>query len=437
MSPSECDCPLPLSPAWLDQGVLDVLTGHQGCAVALLDSEFRIRYVNPACAGWFQARPADLCGRHAPALQRAAGLEDWSGCFVRALAGETLEFQWAPQAVDGGGRQHAVRLEPWRDAQARVLGVICSGRPLPEPVPVNDALRAANQKLSSHMENSPLAVVEMDARLGLVHCSSRATRWFGWEGERLQGQPVLELPGLSPGSGALRDALWRLQSGQELQNRAEATHWHPDGTLFHSVWFNSALTNEDGETVSILSQIEDVTDRVRATEQLWHLARHDSLTGLVNRRALMGRMDEALDSVRRRGGRLVLLFLDLDGFKAVNDRLGHSAGDDVLRLVARRLRAAVRQTDTLARLGGDEFVVLLDEDVSDPAVELILGRILAAFEDPFQLPQGALQLGVSVGVAVHTNAEGTVDDLVQRADQAMYQAKRSGKGGISYAACCA
>ena len=434
MSPRISECPVAVSPECSDLGLLEVLTRDQGCAVVVVDLQSRIVYANQAWARWFRMSPRGLLGRCVHELQASACLDGLRPCFERALAGQAQSFQRLLQTPDGQPVWHTFSLEPWRGAQGQVMGVVSSALPVHELQDTAEALRTANQKLSTQMENSPLAVVEMDPDLALVHCSSRATRWFGWQPELLRGRPVLGLPGLPAGRSPLAEALQRLQSGQELQNRAEVTHWHPDGSLFHGVWFNSVLTNARGEVLSILAQIEDVTERVRATEQLWHMARHDSLTGLINRRALMGQMDSALEAVRQRGGRLVLLFLDLDGFKSVNDRHGHSAGDDVLRLVARRLRAAVRHSDTVARLGGDEFVVLLDEEVTESVMQQIVGRILLAFEDPFQLPQGAVTLGVSVGVAVHASAEGSVDELVNRADQAMYQAKRAGKGGVCFAA---
>jgi GGDEF domain-containing protein len=131
----------------------------------------------------------------------------------------------------------------------------------------------------------------------------------------------------------------------------------------HSVvceWYGSVVVDEDGRPVSILSLVEDVTQRVSLEAQLRAQATHDGLTGLANRRLFEDRLGQAIAKARRSGDMLAVLFVDLDGFKQVNDSLGHDAGDSLLVEVARRFGACVREGDTLARLGGDEFTVISD-----------------------------------------------------------------------------
>jgi diguanylate cyclase (GGDEF)-like protein len=159
-------------------------------------------------------------------------------------------------------------------------------------------------------------------------------------------------------------------------------------------------------------------DRSRVERALRQQAAADPLTGLPNRRTLLGRLEGDLG--RRR--RCTVLFCDLDGFKAVNDRWGHGVGDELLTLVADRLVSSVRSTDTVSRFGGDEFVILL-ADASAARANAIIERIRAAFSAPFHLTAGELTLGVSVGVASST--AGTADDLVQAADIQMYRAKQT------------
>src|SRR3954470_14576851 len=165
--------------------------------------------------------------------------------------------------------------------------------------------------------------------------------------------------------------------------------------------------------------------RLEDAERMTHLARHDLLTNLPNRRLLMDRVEHALLTSRRRNARIALLFVDLDGFKPVNDRFGHAAGDAVLVDVAQRLSGCVRESDTVARLGGDEFALLL-EDVNPPEVSHACERILTALGRGAHVAGHHLSLSASVGVAYGDSSE-TAESMLRNADLAMYEAKSRGK----------
>jgi diguanylate cyclase (GGDEF)-like protein len=171
---------------------------------------------------------------------------------------------------------------------------------------------------------------------------------------------------------------------------------------------------------------------LRAAEQesltrLTHQAFHDSLTKLPNRALFSDRLQHALDRMTRRQESIAVLFLDLDEFKPVNDTFGHDAGDRLLVDVGKRLQSCLRPEDTIARLGGDEFTVLL-EDITDVRYAIrVAERIAEALKEPFQLDGQEVSVTASIGVAVGTGRESTIDDLVRKSDQAMYQAKRAGK----------
>ncbi|WP_434628367.1 diguanylate cyclase domain-containing protein [Chromobacterium sp. CV08] len=165
-------------------------------------------------------------------------------------------------------------------------------------------------------------------------------------------------------------------------------------------------------------------------EELARMAHHDSLTGLPNRSLLSDRLHMALAQAQRKDAKLALLFMDLDGFKTINDNLGHRAGDKVLWQVAQRLAGIVRQTDTLARIGGDEFVLLLS-DLDDNAPEIaqtVAEKCLEAFDTPFLVAGSTCKLGISIGIALGDGMS-TSDSLLQAADQAMYRVKKTGNSG--------
>lgn len=169
--------------------------------------------------------------------------------------------------------------------------------------------------------------------------------------------------------------------------------------------------------------------------ELSHMAHHDQLTGLPNRKLLTDRMQLALARAQRNRGCVAVLFLDLDGFKPINDRHGHEAGDLALSAVAERLTAVIRREDTLARVGGDEFVILLSDldDRATDTAEKVAEKCLAAFAAPFRLAQGAFPLGTSIGIAIG-DGDSDPERLLIAADQAMYRAKEAGRGRYAVAA---
>jgi diguanylate cyclase (GGDEF)-like protein len=172
-----------------------------------------------------------------------------------------------------------------------------------------------------------------------------------------------------------------------------------------------------------------VTELRRAEEALEHLAAHDPLTGLPNRHRLQRELQYAMAHAGQTGDGLALLYLDLDGFKEVNDRGGHDAGDRLLREVAQRLQQALRQGDLVARVGGDEFIVLLPGCRDAECARVLANALRARLSPPFQLADGLFHLDASIGIACFPADGSDPDALVAYADRAMYASKRMRRGG--------
>ncbi|HID50084.1 MAG TPA: EAL domain-containing protein, partial [Chromatiales bacterium] len=175
-----------------------------------------------------------------------------------------------------------------------------------------------------------------------------------------------------------------------------------------------------------------VLRREQAEEQLWHVAHHDSLTGLPNRMLLNLRAEHAIEQARRKYSRLALLFLDLDHFKTVNDSLGHHAGDELLIQATGRILSCIREGDTLSRLGGDEFVVMLENFTDSLSARHVADKILEAFSQPFRLQQHEYLVTTSIGISIYPEDGDNIVTLVQNADTAMYQAKDLGRNNYHY-----
>jgi diguanylate cyclase (GGDEF)-like protein len=180
----------------------------------------------------------------------------------------------------------------------------------------------------------------------------------------------------------------------------------------------------DGAT-AISSISWNMREQKEMERQLLHKATHDDLTGLPNRALLVDRLNKALHSAERHRRCVGLLFIDLDGFKAINDELGHEAGNAVLREFSRRLRGSVRAEDTVARYGGDEFVLLAPSVNGEQGARRVMGKVRAALSDPFDLGARSIRVGASVGIAVYPNDAGDPQALLRRADALMYSAKTS------------
>jgi diguanylate cyclase (GGDEF)-like protein/PAS domain S-box-containing protein len=190
--------------------------------------------------------------------------------------------------------------------------------------------------------------------------------------------------------------------------------------------------DENGRALAMTGIVSDITARKESEETIWRHANLDALTGLPNRRHFLNAVEVELRNAQRRGNKAALLFVDLDGFKQINDIYGHDAGDQLLVEVAHRIKSCTRSTDMFGRLGGDEFIVLLRDLVEPGHVEYVCQEILASLAQPFNVGNESAQISASMGVALYPVDACSIDDLLRKADQAMYYAKATGKNQFSY-----
>jgi diguanylate cyclase (GGDEF)-like protein/PAS domain S-box-containing protein len=226
---------------------------------------------------------------------------------------------------------------------------------------------------------------------------------------------------------AFYDAMWR-----DLHDKG---HWYGDiwncrknGDIYAEMLTVSTVSDVHGKPHHYVAIFSDITEAKQYEQQLHHIAHYDALTHLPNRVLLADRLTQSMLHSQRRGLKLAVLFLDLDGFKAVNDRFGHDAGDHLLAVLANRMKLTLREGDTLARIGGDEFVAVLVDLANDAELLPMLNRLLGAVAEPVAFNDASLQVTASLGVTFYPQeAEIDADQLQRQADQAMYQAKLLGK----------
>jgi diguanylate cyclase (GGDEF)-like protein/PAS domain S-box-containing protein len=191
------------------------------------------------------------------------------------------------------------------------------------------------------------------------------------------------------------------------------------------------IRDRDGRVTGAVIVFRDVT-ATRSLKEATHSAQHDFLTGLPNRMLLYDRIGQAIALARRQGGQAAVLFLDIDGFKEINDSLGHLIGDKVLQSVAKRLQDCIRGPDTVSRHGGDEFIVLLQELECPEDAAVTAERVLKAVKDIHSIDQNEVCIGISIGVSIYPRDGGNAETLIKNADSAMYRAKKFGKSGYQF-----
>jgi diguanylate cyclase (GGDEF)-like protein/PAS domain S-box-containing protein len=260
----------------------------------------------------------------------------------------------------------------------------------------------------------------------IVYQSPSSLALLGWPPAELNGRSFREIVHADDAPAWLR-ALSQLTRNPAGETTTDWRLRHKDGRYVHA---ESRVANllDDPNIDGIVINSRDVSERKRLENELRHQAVHDPLTGLPNRTLLYDRIEHALALHRREQRNLAVLFLDLDDFKSVNDRLGHAAGDEMLREVARRLQSVVREADTVARLGGDEFAVVLDGTLTAADAVDTADRILDVFKTPFVLTGSEAFGHASIGISVTDGDAVDAAGLLQEADIAMYAAKASGKG---------
>jgi diguanylate cyclase (GGDEF)-like protein/PAS domain S-box-containing protein len=275
-------------------------------------------------------------------------------------------------------------------------------------------------------DHARIGLALADHSTAYVRVNETYAELLGRPPEDLVGVPFTDV--LHPDERASElDRIDDLLSGRETSLTAEGRYVGPDGHVLWVLHGVSVVRGPDGQPQWFAVSAQDITERRKVETDLRELtatlterAVRDPLTGLANRTLLLERLRGVLARDARTGQSTAVLFLDLDGFKAVNDQHGHSFGDEVLIAIARRLAAAVRPSDTVARIGGDEFVVLV-EGADDDVVHTVVERLRAAVSEP--LPTLDLQMGVSIGVALSARGEGQPRALLTAADAAMYQEK--------------
>lgn len=335
---------------------------------------------------------------------------------LRALKGESARYE-----MEWRNRSFETRIEPLRDDNGSIVGTVGLAIDVTERRELDEALKTQNVYFQELFESAPVAIVVLDENDRVLSINSEFTRIFGYEADEILGRRINDLivPPELRDEGL--DMTAHVASGETL-NR-ESLRRRKDGT---TLWVSIVARpfKVGDEPIRVYGMYHDISDRKRAEEELRALSLVDALTGLPNRRAFITLSDQALKWAARSGKEILLIFIDVDNLKQINDKHGHLAGDRALVDTARVLRETFREADIVARLGGDEFIALITADTEE-AGTLVMGRLHARVAAHNATADRPYALGLSIGFT-HAKADGArLLDLMERADASLYEQKRS------------
>ena len=335
------------------------------------------------------------------------------------------DFELSRLGFDGSERHISISGDPVFDDSGAFKGYRGVGSDITARKNAEQALRDSAEKLRLFADNVPVMTVSWDENLRCRFANKVFTEFFGVAVEDIIGKHVREVLG---------EDVYREIEGyfvQVLQGQAvtyERTRKLDNGEIRYLEIKLLPHIGEHGKVLGCFAVTTDISEHKLAEERIQRVAHHDSLTGLPNRLLFNDRLNQAISLAKRDSRHFALLYLDLDRFKPVNDKLGHTAGDELLQAVAARIRREVRESDTVARVGGDEFAVILPDIARREEAETVARKIIAALAAPFRLgSQGpSVDIGTSIGIALYPADGRDADALVKAADAAMYRAKQAG-----------
>ena len=400
------------------------ITDNLPALISHLDADGRYLFANRQFQTLLGLKPEQLLGQRIGEVRDkdyVAQIEPW---LDRAMAGETVAFESETGPHDGERRKYQQTYVPEVDADGRVIGVFGVTFDITERKLAEQRVSDAQSHLKAIADNLPVLISYIDRDHRLTFVNKTFQEWMGVDPERAVGTHLQALLGpdlYAQRLQALDEALGGQRVEFEVMSQAQGVT-----RQLHTVYIPDR--HADGSVAGIYALSSDVTLTKEAERRLQDLARNDPLTGLPNRREFEHRLVLALARARRSHKAMALVFMDVDHFKSINDGHGHAAGDIVLKEFAMRIRRAVRSTDTAARLAGDEFVVILEGLHGDTEASQVAAKLVEAIRAPMSLPGGAaVSVTTSLGMACWSGVGDGAEDILERADRALYRAKAAGR----------
>ena len=388
---------------------------------------------NPAAERMYGYTAGEVLGRSIAMLAPADRPGEIPALLERVGLGEVCRVETRRARRDGSELEVALTISPIRDWVGEVVGASTIVRDISEQKSAQRRVELVEQQFRRSFDDALIGMQVFDLDGRYVQVNDAFCAIVGYPHDELVGLlrgRITHPDDLAPDAESLRALL----AGEMNSYTRNKRYIHAAG---HSVWASIGVTlirDADGQPMHFIGQAQDITERRRYEHQLKHMADHDSLTGLLNRRSFERELDGHVARTKRSGITGAVLMIDLDNFKYFNDTQGHNAGDGLIVRIAHGLRDRLRESDVIARLGGDEFAVLLPQEGRDGAEKVARGLVELVRE---QAPTNKLgeqrRITASVGIACFDSRESaTVDEVMVSADFAMYEAKDAGRDGVAH-----
>lgn len=402
--------------------------------VAYWDHQLINRMSNTAHLQWVGLGPDEIRGRHLKDVMGAEAFSRVKGEFDAGLAGEPRSFGRVIVDATGATRHTITTLVPDLE-QGVVKGLFVLATDISELKETEKALFEQKERFRVILESIRDGVITIDAEGKVVYLNPAAEAMTGWSSAEARSKAAKEVMCLRAADGSdlavspLKEVLERRGDGR---NKVELILESREGVRMHIEKSAAPILDENNKLLGIVLVFHD-SGPVRAiANKMSHLAQHDALTGLPNRRKLDSIGRSALASAKRNNHRLGVLYLDLDGFKQVNDVHGHSVGDQLLVAVTARMTKLIRSSDGLYRQGGDEFVVLMTHVEAVNEAEGLAMRLIETCQTPVAVAGKEFTVTVSVGISLFPDDADNLEALIHYADEAMYSAKTAGRNGYAW-----
>ena len=335
----------------------------------------------------------------------------------------------AKEAVNRGAQDYLLKIRLDNYSLTRALHSVIARKA------VEDALFLEKERAQVTLNSIGDAVISTDISGNITYLNQVAEKMTGWSGAEASGRPFAEVFQIIEGvtrEPAHNPMQLAVKQNQAVGLTSNCILVRRDGCESAIEDSTAPIHSRTGQVIGAVIVFRDVSEARAMRVKMTRLAQYDFLTDLPNRLLLNDRITQAISLSRRHGKHLAVLFLDLDGFKNINDSLGHEIGDKVLQLVAQRLVACVRTSDTVSRHGGDEFVILLSEIAEAGDAAISAEKILAALAMPHAISERNVQLSASIGISIYPQDGHDADTLIKNADAAMYLAKRKGSNNYHF-----
>lgn len=383
---------------------------------------------NPRATSIFGYTAAEMIGQSVLRLYPEDRRHEETEILGRIQRGEKVEhFESIRIRKDGEPIHVSITISPIRNAHGEIIGASSIARDITRQVKAETAAREKGEQFRLAIETSTDGFWTTDTTGRILEVNNAYVKLSGYSRDELLGMSIEQL---DAGDSPERIAALTEKVLADGYARFETTHRHRGGRIWPAEVVASYSPIMGGR---LFIFIKDRTEEKKAAELIWRQANFDRLTDLPNRSLLFDRLSKACLLARRQGRHAALLYLDLDGFKPINDQYGHETGDIVLAAVAKRWLGCVRESDTVARLGGDEFAVLTGDLIDREQAASVARKLLDALAEPILLPGGrACQVGVSIGISMYPDNALEIDSLIEAADSAMYQSKAGGRNTYTF-----